>query len=280
MRFDSHHAGLPMDHFDLAQSMIEQCDRALSQAELAAAFQRVLETLGFRHFACCSHVDPVKPPPRAVMLQTYPAAWVPLYSELQFYEIDPVFMRAERSRVPFFWDVADFREELTSAQLEIFAEAKRLGIANGYTVPFHSADSLGALRASCSVIPDSAAIDPQTYFTVRLMASYLFEAATRDITSHQQRVPASTLSRRELQCLEFAAQGKSDWVVGKLLNISERTVHNHIENAKRRLGVVTRVQAVVHALASRQVSFGDVIRADSSDTGSRRSVAPQRRRHT
>jgi DNA-binding CsgD family transcriptional regulator len=268
-----------MDHFDLAQSMIEQCDRSLRQDELAAAFQKVLETLGFRHFACCSHVDPLKPPPRAVMLHTYPAEWIPIYSEMQFYEIDPVFMRAERTRLPFFWDVADFRDELTTAQQEIFAEAKRLGIANGYTVPFHSADSLGALRASCSVIPDSASIDPQTYFSVRLMASYLYEAASRDVTSHQPRLPASTLSRRELQCLEFAAQGKSDWVVGKLLNISERTVHNHIENAKRRLGVVTRVQAVVHALASRQVSFGDVIRADNSDVGDGRTPPQQRRRH-
>lgn len=267
-----------MDHFDLTQSLIEQCDRALRQDELTVAFQKVLETLGFRHFACCSHVDPLRLPPRAVMLQTYPAAWVAMYSELQLYEIDPVFMRAERTRIPFFWDVADFQDELTVPQQEIFAEARRLGIGRGYTVPFHSVESLGALRASCTVIPDSAAIDPQTYFTVRLMASYVYEAASRDVTSQHPRPAASTLSRRELQCLEFAAQGKSDWVVGKLLNISERTVHNHIENAKRRLGVVTRVQAVVHALASRQVSFGDVIRAESTDTSESRTPPALRRR--
>ena len=267
-----------MDHFDLTQSLIEQCDRALRQNELTAIFQRVLETLGFRHFACCSHVDPLRPPPRAVMLQTYPEEWIPLFSELQLYEVDPVFLRAERTRLPFFWNVADFRDELTPPQLEIFAEAQRLGISHGYTVPFHSVDSLGALRASCSVIPDSASIDPQTYFTVRLMASYVYEAASRDATAQQPRIPASMLSRRELQCLEFAAQGKSDWVVGKLLNISERTVHNHIENAKRRLGVVTRVQAVVHALASRQVSFGDVIRVESTDASDSRIPPASRRR--
>ena len=267
-----------MDHFDLTQSLIERCDRALRQDELAAAFQQVLETLGFRHFACCSHVDPIRPPPRSVMLQTYPEEWIPLFSELQLHEVDPVFMRAERSRLPFFWDVSEFRDELTPAQQEIFGETRRLGISQGYTVPFHSVDSLGALRASCTVIPDSASIDPQTYFTVRLMASYVYEAASRDATSQQPRIPASTLSRRELQCLEFAAQGKSDWVVGRLLNISERTVHNHIENAKRRLGVVTRVQAVVHALASRQVSFGDVIRVESTDTSENRTHPLKRRK--
>ncbi|MGH8176104.1 MAG: LuxR C-terminal-related transcriptional regulator, partial [Steroidobacter sp.] len=49
------------------------------------------------------------------------------------------------------------------------------------------------------------------------------------------------------------------------LGLSERTVHNHIESAKRRLKVATRVQAIVQALASRQISFGDVIRLESRE---------------
>jgi DNA-binding CsgD family transcriptional regulator len=73
------------------------------------------------------------------------------------------------------------------------------------------------------------------------------------------------MTRRERQCLELAAQGKSDWVAGRILGISERTVHNHIEHAKRRLGVATRVQAIVHALVSRQIAFGDVIRSTAEE---------------
>jgi hypothetical protein len=42
-------------------------------------------------------------------------------------------------------------------------------------------------------------------------------------------------------------------------------VHNHIEHAKRRLSVATRVQAIVHALVSRQIAFGDVIRSTADD---------------
>jgi hypothetical protein len=47
------------------------------------------------------------------------------------------------------------------------------------------------------------------------------------------------------------------------LRISERTAHNHIERAKRRLGVCTRVQVIVHALSDGQIAFGDVIRAET-----------------
>jgi DNA-binding CsgD family transcriptional regulator len=71
------------------------------------------------------------------------------------------------------------------------------------------------------------------------------------------------LSRRERQCLELAAQGKSDWVSSRILGLSERTVHNHVENAKRRLQVATRMQAVMHALAGQQISLGDVVRRDA-----------------
>jgi DNA-binding CsgD family transcriptional regulator len=254
-----------VDYFDYAQAFIEQCDRSTQVSELAAVFQRTIEVFGFRHFACCSHVDPLRPPRRAVILQTYPEPWERCFSELHFYEFDPVFLRAEQSRLPFHWDAPDFLADLTPPQQEILAEAQRLGIAHGYTIPMHSIGPGGPQRASCSLVPDSSPIDAASYFSVRLMSTYLYEAASREAEAQDPSFAAGTLSRRERQCLELAAQGKSDWVVGRLLNISERTVHNHIESAKRRLGVATRVQAIVHALASRQVSFGDVIRAQSSE---------------
>ena len=56
------------------------------------------------------------------------------------------------------------------------------------------------------------------------------------------------LSRRERQCLELAAQGKSDWVVGKILGISERTAVLHVNNAMHKLGCVNKHQAVLKAL--------------------------------
>jgi DNA-binding CsgD family transcriptional regulator len=254
-----------VNHFDLAQSFIERCKSSARSADLAAAFQQALETLGFRYFACCSHVDPLKPPRWAVMLDTYPEEWVRSFSELQLYEIDPVFIYANRTLLPFFWDAPEFRASLTPLQQEILIEANRYGIAHGHTIPIHSPNSPNAFRASCSVVPDAASIEPSSYATVQLMACYLYDAASREADGQEARAVQRKLSRRERQCLELAAQGKSDWVAGRLLGISERTVHNHIENAKRRLGVATRVQAIVHALATRQISFGDVIKSEPSE---------------
>jgi LuxR family quorum-sensing system transcriptional regulator CciR len=58
----------------------------------------------------------------------------------------------------------------------------------------------------------------------------------------------------------LVAQGKSDWEIGRLLGISDSTVHKHIEDAKRRFGVCTRIQLVVQALFDARVSFSDVMK--------------------
>ena len=252
-----------MNQFELAQAFIEQCRAEVPVRVLAEAFQRSTEALGFRYFACCSHVDPLKPPRRAVMLHSYPHEWVQLYSELNFVEIDPVFIRASRSLVPFFWNTQSFGSELTPAQRAMFREARRFGVTRGFTVPIHSVSSPREFPASCSVIPGSDALASEAYSAVQLMSFYMYEAASKEAEAQDPPSTQQLLSRRERQCLELAAQGKSDWATSKILGLSERTVHNHVESAKRRLRVATRMQAVVHALAGQQISLGDVVRNDS-----------------
>jgi LuxR family transcriptional regulator, quorum-sensing system regulator SdiA len=53
---------------------------------------------------------------------------------------------------------------------------------------------------------------------------------------------------RESEVLAWVAAGKSDWAIGRILNISGKTVNFHVENAKRKLGVGTRIQAVIIAV--------------------------------
>jgi LuxR family quorum sensing-dependent transcriptional regulator len=58
---------------------------------------------------------------------------------------------------------------------------------------------------------------------------------------------AMALSRRERQCLEWAAAGKTDWEIGHILSLSEKTVNVYIDRAKGKFGVKSRAQAIVLA---------------------------------
>jgi DNA-binding CsgD family transcriptional regulator len=63
------------------------------------------------------------------------------------------------------------------------------------------------------------------------------------------------LTPREAQVLEWIATGKSDWQIGQILDISNKTVNYHAENLKRKFGVATRIQVVVAALRDGHISF-------------------------
>jgi DNA-binding CsgD family transcriptional regulator len=249
-----------MEPFDLAQSFIERAARAHPMQSLSGSFQSALEHLGFRYFACCSHVDPHNPPSDAVMLHNYPVAWVSSYSERRLHQIDPVTLYAERTSLPFSWEAPDFRARLSSSQKTILAEARSVGLSRGYTIPMPRSRSATA-RASCSVVPDSRLIAADNYFAVQLMSTYLYELVLHRQQSRSRSRALGTLSVRERECLELVAQGKSDWAIGRILRISEHTVHRHVESAKQRLGVATRAQAVIRAAETGQISIGDVVRA-------------------
>jgi DNA-binding NarL/FixJ family response regulator len=53
------------------------------------------------------------------------------------------------------------------------------------------------------------------------------------------------LTEREVQVLTWVARGKSSSDIATILGISERTVNFHLDNAMRKAGVATRVQAAV-----------------------------------
>jgi DNA-binding response OmpR family regulator len=55
------------------------------------------------------------------------------------------------------------------------------------------------------------------------------------------------LRERELEALTWAARGKTFWEIGEILGLSKRTVEFHLVNARRKLGVATRTQALIKA---------------------------------
>jgi DNA-binding response OmpR family regulator len=55
------------------------------------------------------------------------------------------------------------------------------------------------------------------------------------------------LGERELETLTWAARGKTFAEIGQILGLSRRTIEFHLDNARRKLGVPTRTQALIKA---------------------------------
>ena len=67
-------------------------------------------------------------------------------------------------------------------------------------------------------------------------------------------VAPSNLSARQTECLTWVAQGKTDPEIGIILGVSPRTVRFHLDKAKDKLKVMTRVQAVTKAVRDRLIA--------------------------
>ena len=64
-----------------------------------------------------------------------------------------------------------------------------------------------------------------------------------------------SLTKRELDVLKLLAVGMFNKEVGKRLEISERTVKNHVSNIFKKLGVTDRTQAAVFAIRNNLVQI-------------------------
>jgi DNA-binding NarL/FixJ family response regulator len=81
-----------------------------------------------------------------------------------------------------------------------------------------------------------------------------FDLLAAVIASRLKRVARSAvwprtidLGERERETLTWAARGKTFAEIGQILGVSRRTVEFHLDNARRKLGVPTRTQALIKA---------------------------------
>ena len=244
-----------MDPIDLAESFIEYSEAETRIEQLSLRFQHGLQDLGFRYFACSTHVDPLDPR-QGITLLNYPREWVEWYSEKQLHLIDPVFKRADRTRRSFYWDDPAFLKSMSPRQRKMQVAAGQFGVAHGFTVPIHSPMS----SASCSVVPDSSKITRRSYTAVALMSMQLFDRVERIQHPCEPLLDVCEFSPRERQCLYFAAAGKTDEELALLLGLRKSTAHNYVESAKKRLSMSHRIQAIVYAIGTRQIRVEDIMR--------------------
>jgi LuxR family transcriptional regulator, quorum-sensing system regulator BjaR1 len=60
--------------------------------------------------------------------------------------------------------------------------------------------------------------------------------------------PEISLSKREREVLQWAAEGKSEWEIGHILGLSEHTAEKFIRSARSKLHAGNRTHAVAQAL--------------------------------
>jgi DNA-binding NarL/FixJ family response regulator len=87
-----------------------------------------------------------------------------------------------------------------------------------------------------------------------------FDVLDAIITTRLARAPRQRARRtlayltlRELETLTWSARGKTSEDIGQILGLTRRTVDFHLDNARHKLGVATRIEAVATAVSMRLI---------------------------
>ncbi|MEL6529909.1 MAG: LuxR C-terminal-related transcriptional regulator [Pseudomonadota bacterium] len=117
-------------------------------------------------------------------------------------------------------------------------------------VPVHL--PFGQISANCLVSLDSE--KEELFEEFRLYGSLFVELIRRFVAGYVQamrtikRIPSDCiLTKREIECLHFAAQGKTDSEIALILHRSHATIRYHIHRAGTKLDCVNRAQTIFKA---------------------------------
>jgi LuxR family quorum-sensing system transcriptional regulator CciR len=253
--------------FDDVAEFVRASKRTTQMAELGALLLDASANFGFDHVALVHHVDlsNVVSAARSVQFINYPDAWRALIRARAYYRDDPVLSAVQRSAAGFLWSDLPKILSLSARQTEILAAASTCGLGEGFTVPINVP---GEFLGSCSFATRRGReLRQEILPAAQYVGCFAFEAARRIGAIHGARDEEEskpTLTPRQFDCVVLVAQGKSDWHIGQLLGISQETVHQHIEAAKKRYQVASRTQLVVRALFDSQITFADVLKGRDS----------------
>lgn len=226
----------------------------LSKAGDADAFSESLAfTATALDLSCFAYLAlPDRQGKNPLIISTYPGNWVAHYTRNHYERLDPVITHALENPEPFRWGSDVSSGTISPAQREFLDEASEFGIRLGFTVPIH--DGRGPV-AALTFAADQKRPQFDTFIDahgrmLQLMAMY-FHAHVRRKLSTDRRIGNALLSPRELECLKWAAQGKSAWEIGRILGISRHTVVSYLDCAKEKLGVRTIIQAATRLAAAK-----------------------------
>ena len=127
-------------------------------------------------------------------------------------------------------------------EIEYLMKAVDIGV-NGYVLK--DSESAELKKAIFTVAEGESYIQP----------SLIPALNAKMIETNKDAEKIKSLTKRELDVLKLLTVGMYNKEVGKRLEISERTVKNHVSNIFKKLGVTDRTQAAVFAIRNNLVQI-------------------------
>ncbi len=183
-------------------------------------------------------------------------SFVEQWLEQRLHLVSPIAAVCRMSTRPFCWDartVADAVIEGRGGTQIDWPLTPENGFYGGITIPIHMPRERTGSVSWYSREPTTnlAAVLREHGDLLRLAGLHFLDLVySARIEAGPDAPPSPQLSERELECLSWAALGRTDTQIGALIHRAPTTARFHIDNAVRKLNARNRTQAV--AIAAQQ----------------------------
>lgn len=179
----------------------------------------------------------------AILCSNIPSRVLRRLDRVADFEAHPLIARAREMHTPFDFSLP--------ASLGLFGgDAHRPDvhqILNGLVVPVREATTTVAIATMVGARPVLGNLCRDKL----KLAVHAGWRRAQELNAGTSTTGTTLLTRRELECLAWVSRGKTDHEIGGIVGVAPRTVRFHIDNAKTKLKVGSRVQAIAKLLRER-----------------------------
>jgi DNA-binding CsgD family transcriptional regulator len=230
------------------QELLE-VSQAADRGTLHARLLALAQALGFPYLSATLVLEQPGAPAVMVSVNESPQAYLGIQNDAAKGRRDPVLQRLKRASAPFIYDQSFYAD---AGAGELWEEQALYGYRNGVAMALHLPGGrhflLGVDRNE--QLPRSEKTLTRLLADLQLLAVHTQEAAVRLLLDEAMAAgDIPTLTGRELEVLRWTMIGKDTWSVAQILQITESTANFHLRNAERKLGVSSKFQAVLRAMA-------------------------------
>ncbi|PLX35651.1 MAG: LuxR family transcriptional regulator [Hyphomicrobiales bacterium] len=234
---------------DQTLDVIARIDKAISPQEICDGLTHFTSDFGLDCMIAGTMPSPRdhgKAQEQHLLVSEFPNGWMERYLRKEYVFIDPIIRRIQSDLAPFHWLEAlpYIQDETAGVATRMLNEACEFNLKAGFAVPMITLD--GTI-AAVSLGGEKTDIPPHAPAMISMVSTFAIGRAIELRSRERKRIEAR-LTPREIECLKWAAEGKTEWEISVILSISEHTADKHLANAHRKLKAANRPQAVANAI--------------------------------
>jgi DNA-binding CsgD family transcriptional regulator len=227
------------------QDLIARIDYLHELDDIQSFLPEIADLFGAEHATFSIRNSTVPDDPKMRRFQTFSESLIDDYMAMRAYEFDPAANHLRNGVVAACLSELDWTDPRSQTLRKQFA-AKNLGPSGLAMAVYGPCRLVGLISIfSSSEVAPWFGWKMEAKSMVGLVLTHMFSIARQLVLTDE--FSADTLSKREKECLEWSARGKTIKETAMILGLAEASVRHILDDARLKLGAATKSQAVARA---------------------------------